>query len=255
MTEFLRFIEIIRTMVRRELKVKYRGSILGYLWSMMNPLLFMITISVVFSFFVRGIPNYPLFVLAGIMYWNLTSNALTVGSQSMIMNAALMKKVNIPFWIFPVVPVLTFANHFIFACIPYFIIFLFIGPEEVPAVGWFPLVFLLFLAFLLGLSTALSVLNVFFRDVGHVIEPVLVMLMYATPIIYDRRDPRIPAYIQKILGFNPFTHFVEVGRKTIFGGESVTFMDIGMLMIIASTALTIGFFLYRKFKYKIIFHI
>lgn len=98
-----------------------------------------------------------------------------------------------------------------------------------------------------------AVLNVFFRDIGHVIEPILVMLMYGSPIIYDRFDERIPEHIRVILGFNPFTHFIEIGRKTIFGGPGVNLRDLLILSILAVVSLLLGIIVYRFKRKQIIF--
>jgi len=251
--EWVRILDLVFMLVRRELKVKYRGSFLGYIWSMLNPLLFMLVISVVFSFLVKGIPNYPLFVLSGILFWNLTSNSIAVGALSIISGAPLIRKVKMPIWIFPVVPVLTFASNMVFALVPYILIFIFAGPGRVPELWLFPVVLVLFLLFLIGISLVVATLNVFFRDIGHVIEPVLVLLMYGTPIIYDRTNPALPPKVRMLLGLNPFTHFVEAGRKTIFGGGHVTLEEMAILVLCSAVSLATGCLIYKRRKSKIIF--
>jgi ABC-2 type transport system permease protein len=242
-------------LVRRELKVKYRGSFLGYLWSMLNPLLTMITISVVFSFLVRGIENYSIYVLSGLLFWNLCANSLNLGAGSIVAGAGLIKKVKMPIEIFPIVPVLTFTTNSIFALAPYIVIFLALGAKTPPSMPFFPVVLLLFVAFLAGISLLLAVANVFFRDVGHIVEPTLQMLMYATPIIYDRDNPVIPEKLRTILGINPFTHFVEAGRKTIFGGQPIELAEMAFLASMATVSLVAGILVFRWQKSRIIFEL
>lgn len=250
-----RQLDLIARLVRRELAVKYRGSVLGYLWSMVNPLLFMVVISLVFSYVVRDIPHYHLYVLSGILFWNLTSNSILGGTHSIVGGATLIRKVKMPIWIFPVVPLMTFAINFLLALIPYALVFVFTGPTVVPNIWQLPLVIGFFVVFLSGVTLTLASINVFFRDVGHVIEPLLVMAMYGTPIIYDRSRPEFPAAISKIIGYNPVTHFVEAGRSCLFNAVPLGGVDWLRLAVLASVSFFVGFFVYRKLKDKFIFNL
>ena len=143
--------------------------------------------------------------------------------------------------------------------IPYVFIFLYSG-KAIPDGLWaFPVVLGLFLAFLSGISLTVGTLNVFFRDVGHVIEPVLNILFYATPIIYSRElfqntdDPAATNKINLVLSLNPFTHFVEAGRKTVFGGGQISVQEFLILFGLAAVSLTVGTLVYRYHRSKFIF--
>ncbi|MCX6123400.1 MAG: ABC transporter permease [Proteobacteria bacterium] len=251
--EHLRQCDLVQTLVRRELSVKYRGSALGYLWSMVNPLLFMMVISFVFSHLVQGIPHYHLFILSGILFWNLTANSLLGGTLAIVNGGALLRKVKMHAWIFPLVPVLTFSINFALALIPYALIFVLTGPKTIPVLWQLPFVVALFLMFLYGVSLTLSSMNVFFRDVGHVMEPVLVILMYGSCILYDRNQPSVPDKIRRILEWNPLTHFVEAGRSSLFWSQPIDGREWLILLMLAALSLALGLLTYHFNRDRFIF--
>lgn len=252
----LHYLSIVWMLVRRDLKVKYRGTVLGYLWSMLNPLLFMSTISVVFSHLVRGIPNYSIFVLAGILFWNMVSITLIAGTGSLVGNAHLIQKIRVPMWVFPMVPLGSSLTNLALALIPYSIVCLVLKVGFSSQVFLLPIVLFILAVFLTGISLGLASLNVFFRDVAHVLEPVMTLLFYATPIIYDRQSASMPENISSILSLNPFVHFVEAFRSTMFPGATpITWMQIGLLVGMAGVSLALGGFVYKRVKTKIPLHL
>ena len=251
----LQYLRVVILMVKRELKVKYRGTVLGYLWSMLNPLLFMLTISFVFSHMMKSIPNYNLFVLAGILSWNLVSMAIIGGTHSIAHSGHLLRKIKMPIWVFPLVPLASGGVNFLLALVPFVVVLYATGNS----LGWsvlaLPLVFLLFAGFLLGAALGFSTLNVFFKDVGHVLEPVLQLVFYATPIIYDRHNPSIPEYAARLLSLNPFTHFIEAIRSCLVYGQFPDLVEFLIMGFFTAISLTAGFVIYKRAKKKIIFNV
>lgn len=252
----VKYLDLVAVLVRRELKVKYRGSVLGYLWSMLNPLLFMAIISVVFSFLMRGIENYNLYVLSGILFWNMVTVSLNLGTSAIVRNSSLLQKVQVPTWIFPVVPAGLGVTNFALSLIPYTLIYVYSG-RALPEQLWLlPLLFLLTLIFVGGLSIGLSVLNVFFRDVSHVLEPLLTLTFYATPVIYDRHASAIPDYVRELLLLNPFTHYVEAFRAAMFGGSyGVSLGEIALLATMSAVSMGAGLVIYKLNRKNIIFYL
>jgi ABC-type polysaccharide/polyol phosphate export permease len=248
------FLGVVVLLVRRELKVKYRESVLGYCWSMLNPLLSMLVLTLVFSsIFKIAIEDYCLYVLSGVMVWNMTSFALNLGTQSLVANANLLKKIRIPIWVFPCVSLGAAITNFFLTLIPFAIIFLGYG-RAIPGQLWlFPLVLLLYAAFLFGMILVLSILNAFFRDVGHVLEPLLQILMYSSPVIYQRS--MLSPEIAKLFAWNPFAHFIEAFHAALWGGTRLTATDIGLLTLLAGTSLGIGVAAYRRVHREVIFHV
>ncbi|MEI8024984.1 MAG: ABC transporter permease [Pseudomonadota bacterium] len=251
----IQYLRVVILMVKRELKVKYRGTVLGYLWSMLNPLLFMLTISFVFSHMMKGIPNYNLFVLAGILSWNLSSVAIVGGTHSISNSGHLVRKIKMPIWVFPLVPLASGGVNFLLALIPFVIVLYTSGNSLGLGVIALPVVFLLFSGFLLGAALGFSTLNVFFKDVGHVLEPVLQLVFYATPIIYDRHNPSIPEYAARLINLNPFTHYIEAMRSCLIYGEFPSLVEFLIMSVSTGVSLAIGFVIYKKAKKKIIFHV
>jgi ABC-type polysaccharide/polyol phosphate export permease len=251
----LHYLELVSLLVRRELKVKYRGSLLGYLWSMLNPLLFMVIISVVFSFLMRGIENYNLYVLSGILFWNMVTLGLNLGTTSIVRNTPLLQKIRIPIWVFPVVPAGLGVTNFLLSLVPYFLVFTFSGRPWPDQIWLAPFVVAMILIFLASMAVTLATANVFFRDISHVLEPLLTLAFYGTPIIYDRHASNIPEKIRELLALNPMTHFVEAYRATVFGGSSVNWSELGIIAMFTAGSVTLAAITYKSNKNKIIYNL
>ena len=251
----MHFVSIIALLVKRDLHVKYRDSILGYLWSMLNPLLTMLVITMVFSHFVRHIDDYSLYVLSGLLFWNMASLGLFLGASSIVSNATLMRKIKIPGLVFPFVALGTSGTNLLFSLVPYTVLFIFFGLDVPAQIYLFPLLLLVFVIFLSGLILMFATLNVFFRDVSHVMEPVLNLVFYATPILYDRNSDMVPDHIATLLLLNPFTHFIEAFRAVIFKSQPITLSSVAIMVVLAGVSLTFGLFLYRRYRSQLIFHL
>jgi ABC-type polysaccharide/polyol phosphate export permease len=246
---------LLSLLIRRELKVKYRGSFLGYLWSMLNPLFFMVIISFVFSKMMRGTENYDAYVLAGILFWNMTAQSIIGGTGALVGNAGLLLKVRTPMWIFAIVPLGSAMTNLILALVPY-LIFIVVKGISIPVeILLLPIFLLAYSIFLAGISLALSTANVFFRDVAHVMEPIMQLLFYATPIIYDRHNPGIPNHIRDLLGLNPFARFVELFREVVYNPGAVDWAVIASLGGVCVLSLTVGLTIFYKMRDRVAFKI
>jgi ABC-type polysaccharide/polyol phosphate export permease len=215
----------------------------------------MLTISFVFSHMMKGIPNYNLFVLAGILTWNLASIAIIGGTHSISNSGHLVRKIKMPIWVFPLVPLASGGVNLILVLVPFLVILYSSGNSLGIGILALPLVILLFAGFLLGAALSLSTLNVFFKDVGHVLEPVLQLIFYATPVIYDRHNPNIPEYAARLLNLNPFTHYIEAMRSCLVYGKFPDAVEFLIMSISSGVSLTIGFVIYKRTKKKIIFKV
>jgi ABC-type polysaccharide/polyol phosphate export permease len=238
--------QLLALLIRRELKVKYRGSVLGYLWSMLNPLLFMLIVSTVLRNAMKDIPHFDLYVLSGILFWNMTAHTLIGGTNSIVGNAGLIQKVKVPIWVFTLVPLGSALANLSFALVPYLLLLVAKGVPFPVAIVAAPLVLAVYAVFMAGISLGLATVNVFFRDVSHVMEPLLQLLFYATPIIYDRHGPLIPERMRFVLGLNPLARFVELFRTTVFEPASVEPWLVAILVGAAVTSLAIGSAVYRR---------
>lgn len=213
-----RYRGLIQTLVVRELKARYRGSVLGYLWSFINPLLLLLIYSFVFTIV---IPNrderaqpYALFMFCGILPWTWFSASLSEASNSLIANGNLIKKVLFPAEVLPIVSVLANMVHF-FLGLPILAAFLlwYQKPIHASELIWFPVVVFVQLLFTIGLSLILSALTVHFRDIRDILANVLTLWFFATPIIYTWM------MMEKYIGYlnwNPFTHLAISYQEILF---------------------------------------
>lgn len=225
-----RYRGLMQTLVVRELKARYRGSVLGYLWSFINPLLLLLIYSFVFTYLmpakVPGVDPYPLFLFCGILPWTWFSTSLTEASNSLISNGNLIKKVLFPAEVLPIVSVLANMVHFLFG-LPILAAFLiyyeFSGTGQIslhPAeLIWFPVVVLVQLVLTTGFALLLSALSVHFRDIRDILSNVLTLWFFATPILY----PWFSAFVEPYrwyLNLNPFTHLAVSYQELLFFPEN-----------------------------------
>lgn len=209
---------LLQELVTRDLRVKYRRSFLGYIWSVLNPLLMMVVLTIVFSnLFKFDIPNYPLYLLTGQILFNFYSDATIQSMNSIIYGASLIKKVYLPKYIFPVSRMLSSFVTMVFSLAALLIVMLATQAEFHATLLLVPVVLLYFFLFTLGIGMILSVLVVYFRDVEYLYSVFLTMFMYATPIIYPMSI--VPDWAEPVIAMNPMTTYVELFRQCVIYGE------------------------------------
>lgn len=202
---------LLEQLVRRDFKVRYRGSALGVLWSVLNPLLNMIVMSVVFSQVFRGIDNYKMYLLAGITLFNFFSEATNLACVSVVNNFGMITKVYFPKIIIPTARVLNSAINLVITATVYVLIGVVTGAKLWAGYLLVPYVLVCVLLFSLGMGYIMATLFVFFRDVSHLYTVVLTIWMYATPIIYPIEV--LPAWALPIAKNNPIYVFIDFFRN------------------------------------------
>jgi len=209
---------LIQSLVARELKARYRGSVLGFFWSFFNPLLLLTVYTFVFSYVLPpppGIKDYALFLFCGLLPWTWFNTSLVESSNVLIAGGNLIKKVMFPAEILPIVTVLANLVHFLLG-LPILIVFLiyYKAPLQASELAWFPVVVLVQLVLTLGLALILSALTVHFRDIKDILANVMTLWFFATPIIYSWKNP--PPQIVKYLNLNPFTHLAVSYQEILY---------------------------------------
>ncbi len=208
------WLELIKLLVMRDLRVRYRNSFLGYMWSMLNPLLYMLILTLVFSRIVRvQTQNYALFILIGIMTWNFLHQSVIIGMNSIVGSGHLLKKVNIPPLLFPTSSVCGVLINFLLSFVPFVVISLLMNH---PLTGTMLLVvpfLVIYFGFVWGMTCIIATINVRYRDVGHAMESLMQMLFYATPVVYS--VDVLPEKYRMILQFNPVSSYIAVVRKLL----------------------------------------
>ncbi len=243
---------LILLLVQRDLRVRYRGSFFGYLWSMMNPLLYMIILSFVFSHVMRfKVENFSLFILSGILVWNLFQQSLMIGVNSIVNNGSLLKKVKVPAMLFPAANVASVFVNFLLALVPFMLLSLVLTGGIHPTLLLLPIFLLPFLLFIFGCVLFLAALNVSFRDVSHVMEPLLTILFYATPIVYPASS--LPDRVKNVLALNPLSHFLESFRNILFEGQWPELRAFGLQCLFAAISIAVGTYVFRRNRDRFIY--
>jgi lipopolysaccharide transport system permease protein len=212
-----RYRGLIQSLVARELKARYRGSVLGFFWSFFNPLLLLLVYTFVFAYVMDPPPNYPnyaLFMFCGILPWTWFNTSLVESSNVLISGGNLIKKVMFPAEILPIVTVLANMVHFMLG-LPILVAFLiyFDAPLQLSEIVWFPVVVAVQLVLTLGLALILSALTVHFRDIKDILSNLMTLWFFATPIVYPMENA---AKIRRLLDLNPMTHIVISYQEILY---------------------------------------
>ena len=257
-TEFQHNWFVLQMLVSKDFKLKYRRSVLGVLWSVLNPLLMMIVLSAVFSFIFRfKIENFPLYLILGTITFDLMSHS-TAGAMTSILDAqALIKKVRIEKMVFPLEKVLFELLNFAISLVAVVAVMIFFHTAPDWNIVWqLPLFLVLITMFTTGLGLLLSTLAVFFRDVMHLWSVVLTAWTYATPLFYPFEA--LAPWMQDVMQFNPMYHYVTLFRASMTGNfwnVCIDGKEIAICVVMAVVTFAIGLWAFRKHERKFILHI
>lgn len=245
---------LLSDLVTRDLKVKYRRSVLGFLWSILNPLLMMLVITAVFAnIFKFDIKDFPVYYLTGILIFNFVSESTSSAISSIINGAGLIKKVYIPKYIFPLEKCLFAFVNMLFSLIAVAIVFIIVQMELHWTILLFPIPMIYAFIFSVGLSLILSALNVFFRDIGHLYSVWVVAWMYLTPIIYPVSV--LPEAMLTVIKLNPLYYYVTYIRNVMIYGKLPDLQDNLICIGFSLLFLALGLVLFKKKQDKFILYI
>lgn len=259
LANFLKYKDLLYELVLRDIKIKYRRSILGMFWSLLNPLLMMIVLTIVFSHLFRfDIKNYPIYLLTGQIMFTFFSESTSSAMRAIIDNASLIKKVYIPKYIFPVSKVLSSFFNLIFSLLAIILVtigMILLGNNV--NLTWtfllFPVPLIFILTFSIGIGLILSCYAVFFRDLIHLYSVGLTAWMYLTPIFYPVSI--IPQKYLILIKLNPMYYFVEYFRKITFYGTLPTLKETLICILIDVIFLIIGLLVFYRKQNKFILHV
>ena len=184
--ELYRYRDLVLNLVVRDLKVRYKSSVLGFLWSLLNPLLMMLVFAVVFTLLMpnQTIAHFPIFLLSGLLPWNFFSTAVMGSVGSIVSNAHLVKKVYFPREVLPISTVLSNAVNFMLALVVLFAMLFVAGLGLTRWSLWLPVIMAVQIVFTLGLAFILATVNVFYRDTAVIMEVVIQAWFFMTPVFY-----------------------------------------------------------------------
>lgn len=250
----VKYRELIYQLTRRDILTRYKRSVLGIAWTMLNPLGMMLVLTFAFSKIFRfdTSGNYSTFVLSGLIVWNFFSQTTTACMNSLVWGGGLFQRIYIPRSTFAISSMFTGAVNFLISMVPLLAIILVMEKSLPWTVVTFPISMILLFAFSLGVGLFLSAIGIYFPDVVEMYQIVLTAWFYLTPIIYP--ETIIPVETQWIFKINPMYHLVKLFRMPVYEGVLPTTADLLPAILFSLGALLIGwiFFTYKskEFAYR-----
>ncbi|MBE2246500.1 MAG: ABC transporter permease [Candidatus Competibacteraceae bacterium] len=251
-SSFQTFLQMVWALAWKNIRVKYKNSILGLLWSLINPLLFLLIFSYVFGHAFPDIENYTLFALTGLVIWSIFPLATSQSAQSLIEGGPILKALAVPPIVFPISSLLASAFQFFFTLIPFAAIMAILGYQpSIHLIAIVPLLIFFFL-FIAGLSLIICSVHVFFRDVGLLWNTLLPAIFYFTPIAYP--PTLIPEHIRWAMQLNPVYHFISPFRMLIYEKHWPALSDWILLSTTGTLFFVVSIFVFRALQKHFISH-
>ncbi len=246
MQVFMQYKDLLKQLVIRDVKLKYRRSVLGYVWSILNPLMIMMIMTLVFSMmFDRHIENFPVYLITGRTLFEFTTGSTNAAMRSIIGNGPLIKKCYVPKYIFTLAKVTSSLVDFVFSLGALVIVMVCTRAPITHYVLFTPLVMLQLYLFCCGLGFLLASMNVFFRDVQYIYKAFTTAWMYVTPIFYPIES--LPANLQFVIkGFNPLYYYVAQFRDMVYLGQFPGPRIFWGGWLIAIVAFLVGILVFKK---------
>ena len=254
---------ILRQLVTKDFKIKYRRSILGVAWSVLNPLLMMVVMSIVFSTIFGQSRNgsitpemYPLYLIVGNITFSVMSESTNQALMSIIAASSLLKKVKVHRWVFPVQKVLFSLVNFAFSLVAVALVMLWFRVLPTWHLILLPVCLFLLMCFCMGLGMMLSALAVFFRDVMHLWTVVITAWMYLTPIFWTADYiGQMAHWIQVLVVVNPMFNYLQFMRDIFLFNTTPSMLTLGLCVFWAVAALVVGYAVFHKTEHKFILYI
>ncbi len=266
--ELIAYRYLVSNLVVRDLKVRYKNSVLGIAWSMLNPLLMMLVFTMVFTILAGGMEGVsvpPAFILAGLLPWNFFSGTLMVGTHSIVGNAHLIKKVYFPREVLPLSVMLSNLVHFLIALPIYFGLAILMGIPSAeggsffPHLFWLPVIILVEAVFALGVSMILATINVFYRDMGIIMETLMLAWFFVTPVFWNYEQTL--GATRSILGMNidisrlarilnPMASFTAAYRDAMYWGRPMALDFFLRLVVTAAVVLAVGYWFFQRQNWR-----
>lgn len=247
---------LLKQLISRDFKLKYKRSVLGVVWSLLYPILTMTVMALVFSnvfkFSTPGV-NYLVYLLTGLVMFNYFNEASNLSMSSVVANFSLINKIYIPKYIFPLSKCLFVGINFLLTLIPLYAIIIITGTKLNIYHLLLPYAFICLFIFTLGMGLILSAVSVFLRDMFYIYGIVMTLWMYLTPIMYDIN--MISQNIQVFFKLNPLYHYINFARRIILYGEVPTPFTFAVCAGTSIITLIIGVIVFKKNQDKFIYYI
>jgi len=236
---------LLYNLVYRDLTVRYKRSVIGFFWTMLNPLLLMTIFVIIFSTLFRfALPHYETYFLSEYLPWTFFAQTTVTSMQSMSWNGALMKRVRVPKSIFTLASTLSGLVNLFLSYIPLLLIMAVRGMPIRRAILFLPVSIAILAVFTFGVSLALSAVSVYFVDVREMYTVMLTALMYLCPIVYPISI--VPERFRQIIAINPLVYVLQIVRDPVYNGQVPSVNLLGIGMVAAVLAFLIGWAVFRR---------
>lgn len=233
-------LELAVTLAISNVKIRYKNSILGFVWSLLTPLIYLLIFVTIFSQRL-GIDRYPLYALSGLIFWNFFNTTVNQVLHSVVGGAGILKSMNVPTLIFPISAIGSSLINLILSFIPFFGLMLFFGFEPSLASFQFIYILLMFCFFTLGFGMILCAYNVYFRDVGMLWGTITPALFYFTPIVWQYQMLDKDSLTAKVILFNPIHHFMTAFRSALYTNEWMSWDQVTIITGLGVLILLVGY--------------
>lgn len=246
--ELFAYRQMIVSLVRKDLRGRYKGSVLGFLWTFINPLLQLVVYTIVFSTIMRnGIDKFYLFLFVALVPWIFFSASLTGGSVTVLSQKDMVKKIYFPREVLPIAYVTSSFVNMLFSFIVIFVVVVFSGvPINLLAICCLPVVMAVEYLLALGIAFLTSAITVYFRDLEHILGILSMAWMYMTPIIYSME--MIPARFQSLFMLNPMTPIVMAYRDILYYAKVPELGTLVHGFVLGVVILIVGWLVFGKLK-------
>ncbi|MBQ8297438.1 MAG: ABC transporter permease [Ruminococcus sp.] len=240
--------QMIFSLVRKDLRGRYKGSVLGFLWTFINPLLQLVVYTVVFSYILpTNIDKYYLYLFVGLIPWIFFSASITGGSSSIVAQKDLIKKIYFPRQVIPISYVTSCFVNMLLSFIVIFIVVLISGVGFNPlALLCLPVIMLVEYILALGMAMLSSAITVYFRDLEHILGIITMAWMYMTPIMYDKSI--VPQQLIPIFNLNPMTHVIECYRDVLYYKQIPELTSLVSSFALGLLFLVLGYLVFQKLQ-------
>jgi ABC-2 type transport system permease protein len=242
--------ELLRNLVVRDIKVRYKRSVLGIAWMLLNPLISMVIFSIIFREIFKMEQDYPLYVISALLFYNFFSLGSSQGLNSIVGASGLIRKVAVPKAVFPLASVLANLVNFGLSLIPLAAVMAFTGARVTPALLTLPLSMLAVALFTYGASLLLAAMNVFYRDVRWFYDSALLLLFYVTPVIYPAKV--VPEQFRFLIAANPLAWLLELFRAPIYEGRTPGPGDFLVGFALGLGTLALGWAVFHRYEDRFI---
>lgn len=261
--ELWNYRQLIRNMIARDLKARYKNSLLGYIWSLLNPLLTMLIFWVVFSVLLRNsLPMFPVFLIVALLPWNFAMSAVSGGMRSIVDNSNLIKKVYFPREILPIATVLSNFANYLFALPMMFLVmagvqWAYLGRLNFSwSFAFLPVIVIIQIIFLIGLTLLLSTMAVFFRDTTHIVDIFLQLWIFLTPVFFSLEQIVSPNLARAVRWINPMASIIDFYRDILYGQAKNTIPVPGLpaidgvfrTLLTALVILVLGSYVFHRYS-------